>query len=257
MLYEFLWTELADWYLEAAKTRLYGEDEAAAATVRQVLYNVLERSLTMLHPFMPYVTEAVWGHLPRREGAAPALIVNRWPEAGRTDETAERIFGTLRSLVRGVRNARAEFGVEPGKRISALVATRSTEQADALKGQMSIMAFLARLDEDEVRIGSELDPPSEAHVTVVVGDGVEAWLPLAGMVDIKKERRRLGDELDGARSAVERLEGVLANENFVTRAPEDVVQRERDRLAEAEARVSTLVARLRSLGAEDEDEDEE
>ncbi len=246
VLHEFLWGEFADWYVEAAKIRLYGDNPAAAETVRQVLYNVFERSLTLLHPFMPYVTEAIWGHLPRRSDAFPALIVSRWPEAGRTDETAETVFALLRQLVRGVRNARAEYDVEPGRRIPALV--NAGQHAEQLRRQVPVMAFLARLDEAAVEIGADLNPPAEAHVTVVVGEGAEAWLPLAGMVDLAKERARLSAETEAARAEVARLEGVLANEQFVTRAPAAVVDRERDRLAEAEARFATLEERLGNLG---------
>jgi valyl-tRNA synthetase len=246
MLHEFLWSELADWYLEAAKIRLYGDDEDAAATVRQILYNVFERSLRLLHPFMPYVTEAIWGHLPRAEGAYPALIVSRWPEPGRTDEHSERVFSMLRELVRGVRNARAEYDVEPGHRIAAIVS--AGEFAAEIQDQAEILAFLARLDDSELQIGAKLAQPEDPHVTVVVGEGVECWLPLAGMVDLDKERRRLGNELEAAEAEVNRLNGVLANEQFVSRAPEEVVQRERDRLAEAESRVATLAERIEGLG---------
>ncbi len=250
VLYDFLWSELADWYLEAAKIRLYGEDEDAADRVRQVSVNVFERSLRLVHPFMPFVSEAIWGHLPNRDQDYPALMLCKWPEAGRTDEAAESVFSLARELVRGVRNARADYDVEPGRRIAARVA--AGDYCEPLLELAREMAFLARLDEEALEIGRDLAHPAEAHVTVVVGEGVEAWLPLAGMVDLEKERRRLQAEMESAEEEVDRLEGVLANEQFVTRAPADVVQRERDRLAEAEVRVAALREKIHTLDPEEE-----
>jgi valyl-tRNA synthetase len=245
-LYDFAWSELADWYLEAAKERLYGDDPAAAETTRQVLYHVLESTLRLLHPFMPFVTEAIWGHLPVRDGDFPALIVSRWPEAGAADEQAVADFDLLRDLVRGIRNARAEYDVAPGRKIAATV--RGGERTAMLAAQSATLASLARLDPEALAIAEAPDAPEDAHATVVAEGGVEAWLPLAGMVDLALERERLEGELEAARGEVQRLIKVLANEQFVSRAPEPVVQRERDRLAEAEARVAALEERVAGMG---------
>jgi len=245
-LYEFAWHELADWYVEAAKARLYGEDPAAAETARQVLHAAFERTLTLLHPFMPFVTEAIWGHLPRAAGAGPALIVGRWPAPSRTDEAAEATFDLLIELVRGIRNARAEYDVAPGRRIAATVA--AGERAGALRGQAPLLAALARLDPEALVVGASPAPPAEAHATIVAGEGATAWLPLAGMVDLARERERLAAELAAAEADVARLRGVLANEGFVARAPAAVVERERERLAEAEGRASALAEKVAGLG---------
>ncbi|MFN2114599.1 MAG: valine--tRNA ligase [Anaerolineae bacterium] len=245
-LYDFTWSELADWYVEASKVRLYGDDAAAAATARRVLVAVFERALTLLHPLMPFVTEALWQNVPRGADAAPALIVSRWPAPGRVDDTVEADFALVRDLVRGVRNARAEYDVEPGKRIAAIVS--AGERAAVLERQAPVMCALARLDEAALVVADGAAPPDEAHATVIVGDGVEAWLPLAGMVDLDRERERLGAECDAVAAEVQRVEGVLANEQFVARAPAEVVQRERDRLEEAAARLATLRDKLEQLG---------
>jgi valyl-tRNA synthetase len=245
VLYEFLWSELADWYVEACKVRLYGDDRAAAQVARQVLYGVLERSLALLHPFMPFVTEAIWEHLPKRPEAALALIVGRWPEPGRQDDTSEDDFALVQELVRGIRNARAEHDVEPGRRIAATVAGGA--RSAMLEVQAPLLAALARLDPAALRIEAKPAEPSEAHATVIAGEGIAVWLPLAGMVDLAKEQERLMAETAAARAEAARLRDILSNEHFVSRAPEAVVARERDRLAEAERRLAALQQKLAAL----------
>ena len=244
-LYDFVWSEVADWFVEACKVRLSGDDPGAAAAARQVLHLVLDRSLVLLHPFMPFVTEAVWQHLPRAQDAPAALMMARWPEPLPPDPAAEDDFGLLQELVRAVRNARAEYGVEPGRRIGATVSAGA--RAEKLREQVPLLAFLARLDPASLVIRPSALPPEGPHVTAVVAEGVEVWLPLADMVDLDRERARLADETSAAAADVERLRSNLANEGFLTRAPAHVIERERQRLAEAEGRLAALAARGRAL----------
>ncbi len=244
-LNDFLWSDFADWYLEAVKMRLQGADDAAAARTRQLLYNVFERSLTLLHPFMPFLTEALWGHLPRRPDSWPALMMSRWPAPGRIDRPAMDAFRVLQDLVRGIRNARAENHVEPGRRIEALV--RAGELAPLWNAERAAIAFLARLDESRLQIDASGSPPPVPHATVVAAEGVVAWLPLAGMMDLEKERARLAGELEAVQAEVRRLEQRLADEQFLSRAPETVIARERDRLSDARARQAALGDRLAQL----------
>lgn len=245
--YEFAWHELADWYAEAAKPRLYGQGGGDPEIARQVLYRCLENTLILLHPYMPFVTEAIWGHLPRRPDGPPALMVSRWPEAGRRDAHAEAAFELVRDLVRGIRNARAEQDVTPGRRIAATI--RAGDKRTVLAAQADLLCALARIDPEALTIEADPTPPDGAHATVVAGEGIEAWLPLAGMVDLEQERLRLSAELEDAQAEVARLERNLANERFVDRAPAQVVQRERDRLAEAAARAAALEERLSALAS--------
>jgi valyl-tRNA synthetase len=243
-LYEFAWGELADWYVESAKLTLFEESPRAEAT-RQVLYNVLERTLALLHPFMPFVTEAVWGHLPRRASDAPALIVSTWPTAGARDQAAEDAFALIQELVGGIRNVRAEYDVEPGRRVAAVVSLGASAVVPVEAA--TLLAGLARLDASALEIGHTTQPPTEAYATVVAAEGVEAWLPLAGLVDLERERARLEAGVAAAAAEVERLEAVLANASFTDRAPADVVQRERDRLDEARVRRAALAERLGAI----------
>jgi valyl-tRNA synthetase len=246
MLYEFTWFELADWYVEAAKPALAGGDAEAAAPARAVLGAVLERTLRLLHPFIPFVTEAIWQHLPLGPGRAPALIVARWPAPYATDAAAEADFALLQELVHAVRNTRAEYEVAPGRRIPARL--RASGRGAHLGASAAVLAFLARLDPDELVIGPETDAPQAAHATLVIGEGLTAWLPLAGMVDLERERERLKAEAGKLRAEVERLDVLLANESYTGRAPAAVVQRERDKRGEAAAKLAEVDARRAALG---------
>ncbi|MCC7019132.1 MAG: valine--tRNA ligase [Ardenticatenales bacterium] len=247
-LYEFTWHELADWYLEAAKVRLYGGDDGAAAATRQVIWHVFDRALTLLHPFMPYVTEVIWGHLPHPADSAPALMISRWPTHGARDEAAEADFGLVQAIVKGIRNVRAEHDVEPGHKVAATI--QAGKHAAMLATQAAEIVGLARIDPAQLVIGAGWDvdgtaaEPAEAHATVVAAEGVTVWLPMAGLVDADKERERLTAELAQAEADVARLTAMLANASFVERAPEAVVRRERERLAEAEGRVGALTGRV-------------
>ncbi len=247
-LHEFLWADLADWYVEGTKPRL--QDASAAGTMaRQVLYNVFERSLTLLHPYMPFVTEALWGHLPRRPAAGPALMIGRWPGPGRIDQQAVAAFRVLQDLVRGIRNARAENHVEPSRRIEGVV--RAGELASVLAGERQAFAFLARLDESRLQILADGQPPAVPHATVVAAEGAVAWLPLAGMLDLEKERARIAAELETVCAEVTRLAVRLADSQFLSRAPEAVIGREQERLRDARARQQALEERRRQLGGAD------
>ena len=239
---EFFWSEFADWYIEMAKIRLYGGDEDGANTTRQMLIHVLDQTLRLLHPFMPFITEEVWQRLPH-EGEA--LIIARWPEAGRRDADAEHQMALIQELIRGIRNARAEYNVEPGRRIAAIISADA--QSDLLRQHAAIITTLARVDEAQLEIRADrVEPPARA-ASVVVGEGVQAYLPLAGMVDLDRERERLASAIEGAQADIAKAEGLLVNEQFTGKAPAAVVQRERDKLAEARDRLARLQERLHVL----------
>ena len=235
-IYDFLWGDLADWYIEAAKPRLQGAD---AAVVQQTLAYTLERALRLLHPFMPFITETIWQRLPH---GGDALIVARWPQPGATDDEAERAFGLLIDIVRAVRNARSEAGVEPAKWVAATVA--AGPHADALASQRDILSRLARIGDDELTIAATIDAPPQAAALVVA----DTTVYLTGMVDVAAERARLRREIDEAAAQADRTEAQLANKNFVARARPDVVQAARERLVAARERVTRLHERLDAHG---------
>jgi valyl-tRNA synthetase len=237
-LYDFLWGDFADWYIEISKHALYQGDETAKANTRRVLIHVLDTSLRLLHPFMPYVTEELWQYLPH-EGKT--LMLAAWPKADSAyfDEQAEDQMNVMMELVRGIRNVRAEYKVEPGKKISALVAPGShralVEQQSYLFARLSNVTDVKMLKEGE-------SSPGES-ASVVVSD-VTVFLPLAGLVDTQAECDRLSAEQIKLQEQIKRSEGMLSNEQFVARAKPDVVQRERDKLADLQARATQIAERL-------------
>ncbi|HEC22504.1 MAG TPA: valine--tRNA ligase [Chloroflexi bacterium] len=242
-IYDFLWGEYADWYIEISKIALYGEDEAAKSRTRHVLTYVLDQCLRMLHPYIPFVTEEIWQHIPH-EGEA--LIIARWPEVDESwfDEEAETRMAVLMNLIRGIRNVRAEYQVPPARRIAARIS--AGEWAGVLEQQREMIARLANVAPEQLEIVPALEEaPSQAAV-VTIGN-ITAFLPLAGMVDIEAERARLLRELGEVEEQIARSEQLLAKEAFVNRAPPEVVQRERDKLEHLNATRASLEERIKAL----------
>jgi valyl-tRNA synthetase len=239
-LYDFIWTEFCDWYIEAAKVRL--REGAVDPAVPQTLAFVLERTLRLLHPFMPYVTEELWQQLPH---GGEAVIIAPWPTAPARYAGEEAQFEAVQEAVRLIRNARSEHGVEPARRIAATI--YPGELAAAYRALTDELQFLARVDADnfELRTG---EPQALDNAISVVARGASIFLPLAGMVDQAAERARLERELDATRGEITRAEAMLGNQQFVSKAPEAVVNGHRTRLAAAGERLALLEERLRDLG---------
>lgn len=247
-LYEFLWNEYCDWYIEAAKVRLYdGTPEQAQAT-RQVLAYVLEQSLRLLHPFMPFLTETIWQNLPdlggEDDGQTRALIATAWPTVrGWADANVDNVFDRIQDGVRAIRNARAEYNVEPSRRIAALIS--AGDATAVFMENLPVIAALARLDMGEVTVDADVPAPEKA-ITLAVG-GVTIYLPLAGLVDLDAERARLQKEIDNIDGQLAKIDGLLNNPGFMNKAPANVVDRERNRQADFQEQRAQLVERLGDL----------
>ncbi len=240
-IYEFLWGEFCDWFIEISKVPLYGEDEPEAQRARAVLVYVLERTLRLLHPFMPFVTEETWQHLPH-EGEA--LIVAPWPESDPLDEEAEVEMGPIMEMVRAIRNARADYEVEPSRAIEALVV--AGEKRDTVAAQADVLIRLARIDPAKLRIERKLAEKPQKALTLVVSD-YQIFLPLAGLVDIDRERARLRAQLAEIQEEMSRAEKLLSNRDFVTKAPAEVVEKERAKQDDHRQRYAKVEERLKSL----------
>jgi valyl-tRNA synthetase len=246
---DFFWDEFADWYIELAKVRIREGDRTPLA----VLTHVLDRVLRLLHPLMPYVTEEIWQRLnamrpdPGLDGpASEALIVAAYPRSieGYRDEEAERSLEAMQDFVRAIRNIRAEKRVDAGRWIEAYIVAAGTEEtATAL---LPALEQLARARPLHI-VSSTEEAPSDGAVTSVLATGQVA-LPMAGLFDLDAERERLQKQIDEAAGHVGGIERKLANDQFTSRAPAEVVQRERDNLATAQTRLEGLRASLAELG---------
>ncbi|MBX6377742.1 MAG: valine--tRNA ligase [Clostridia bacterium] len=244
--YDFFWDELCDWYLELAKPRLYGrEGERARFAARHTLASVMEEVMRLLHPFLPFITEEVWQRLPT---AGPTIVTAAWPvpQPQRRDPEAEREMALVMAAVRAVRNLRAEFGVPPSAQ-ARLTVTGAADDLEVLRRNEAALRLLAGLDAVAYEAAaSDGEVPGQA-ATAVVG-GAVLTLPLVGLIDIEAERARLRGEVGRMRQEVSRREAKLANVDFTTRAPRDVVERERERLEEARTQLARLEERLVQLG---------
>lgn len=239
---DFLWSEFADWYIEAAKVRLREGGEGARVVGRVLVY-VLERSLRLLHPFMPFITESLWQQLPH---AGNSIMVAAWPTADSRDEVAEGHVTAMMDLVRGIRNARAEAGVEPATWISAHVF--AGDQTVAFTAMRDEISFLARIDAGELAFEPGQPGESGKVLTVLAGE-VIALLPLEDLVDLEAERTRVQDEIAAAEQELRRAEAQLSNEAFVSRAPEHVVNAQRERRQRSIDQLDVLRRRLVDLDA--------
>lgn len=263
-VYEFLWDQFADWYIEISKTRLYesvgGDNKEEARAARRVLVYVLDTSLRLLHPYMPYVTEQLWHHLPRApatdEQVAHSLMLANWPQMDDesplvTSEEAVNTFQCFQALTRSIRNARAEYNVEPGKRISAVIVARG-KLREALEKEKKSLVALAKLDPDQVMFyeaGSEeaKAATTEDSVQLVVQDGVVAYLPLSGLIDPEKERLRLQRQSEKLAKEIQKLLGRLQSKGFVDKAPPALVEKAKGELAELEDQAAKIESSLAAL----------
>ncbi len=257
-IHDFLWGEFADWYVEVAKVQLDGDDDQRQRT-RRVLYTVLDGSLRLLHPFMPFATEEVWQYLteayqrpapaeqtPYAELGLATLSYAAYPTPidGMRDEQIEADWMLVQELIVAIRNVRSEYKVEPAKWVAATVV--AGERTALLQAQAPLIARLARVAERDLIIVPSLAERPRQAASIVIG-AVEAFLPLAGLIDLDAERARLQKELAQAESDVERRAARLRNESFISKAPAHVVQREREALAEAQAALERLRDRLAEL----------
>jgi valyl-tRNA synthetase len=240
-IYDFLWGEFADWYIEISKHKLYGGSPQEKEQTLRVLVHVLDTCLRLLHPYMPFMTEAAWNYLPH-EGET--IMLARWPMADLAliDRRAEDKMNALMEMVRGIRNVRSEYNVDPGRRISALVAPGSYH--DEIEQYRYLFARLCHVEQIDLLDSSAAVPDNSA--SVVVGY-TSIYLPLAGMVDVEAECQRLSKEREKLQQQIDRARNLLGNENFVNRAKPDVVERERRNLSDLQASATQIAEQLQRL----------
>ena len=246
VLYEFLWGEFADWYIEISKLPLNGPDAQARRRTLSILVHVLDQALRLLHPFMPFVTEEIWQHLKRAVGDKrwpEALIVASWPQAGPTDAAADADMEWVMEAIRAVRNARAEYNVKPETRLAAIII--SDDKSALFESHRAALAQLARLDGDGLHIAGSIEAIPDRALSLVM-PAATVYLPFAQMVDLEAERSRLKKELADAETQIARSAKLLASE-FGSKAPAVVVQKERDKLAVLKDKRAKLEEQIKAL----------
>jgi len=242
LLYNFIWDDLCDWYIEFAKLSLYGEDQAAKKKTQSVLAYVLDRTMRLIHPFMPFISEEIWQHLPH-EGET--VMLASWPVYDPAFENPESVaeMNLLMDVIRAVRNIRAEVNVPMSKKVELLLKPVNEQIAGIIDRNADYIRRFCNTSEYQSSL--ELATPEKAMTAVVTG--VELYLPLAGLIDIAQEIARLEKEIQHLNSEVERVEKKLNNPGFVSKAPEKVIEEERAKLADYSDKRSKVIARIEEL----------
>jgi len=245
-VYSFTWHSFCDWYIELSKENLYGENLQKKKTTQKVLFHVLEKLLRLLHPFMPFITEEIWQSLP---GQRPVLSImtGDWPvlDAGLTFEKESQNLELIMEAIRGIRNIRGEMDVAPGRQITAVLDCRSEEAAAVVAEGASYIQTLARVD--QLDFGVNVDRPQQA-ATQVAGD-IEILLPLAGLIDVNEEKKRLRKEIGKVEKDVAFFDKKLSNEKFVAKAPPQVLEKDRAKQKDAADKLVILQESLKKIEA--------
>ena len=243
-VYDFIWSDYCDWYIELTKARLQGDDEAAKVQAQQVLVYVLTETLKLLHPFMPFITEEIWQALPHAPGIDGGyLMLQSWP---RYDEAldfqeAESAMESVMDVVRTIRARRAEMNVPPSKKAAVIIVASKPEAFEAGKGFLARLAYASSV---EVRTG---EPSDLTGLVADITHDAKVYMPLAELVDLEKEKARLTKDLGKKQAELKGLAGKLANPGFLSKAPEAVVAAEKERAAKLEALIAKLEERLKEM----------
>ncbi|NLC20868.1 MAG: class I tRNA ligase family protein, partial [Halomonadaceae bacterium] len=253
-LYEFVWNEYCDWYLELSKPVLWDEGASAEAKrgTRRTLVRVLETILRLAHPMMPYISEEIWQRIAplagRASGDGSESIMNQpWPQAAsdRVDEAATRDIEWLKGVIVAVRNIRAEMNIAPGKPLDILLTKGGSADRERLEANRRFLAKLAKLES-----ATWLDDPAQAPLsaTQLVGD-MEVLVPMADLIDKEVELARLTREIEKQDKLISGIEKKLGNESFVAKAPEAVVEKERGKLKEYQTARDLLIEQRDKIAA--------
>ncbi|RKG89626.1 valine--tRNA ligase [Corallococcus sp. CA049B] len=246
-LYQFLWAEFCDWYIELAKGSLYGEDAEAKDTTRAVLVTCLDRILRLMHPFMPFITEEIWQKLPMsRPTESICIATYPEPETAWVDAAAEGEMAPVIAAIEGLRTLRGESNLPPSAKVKAVVQSPDATTRELLERWRAYLMPLAGLS--EVVVGPPGAKPPQA--AAFVSGNLEIYVPLAGLVDLDAERDRLKKEIARAEQELASLQRKLDNPNFVARAPPDVVEKDKARVTELQERTVKLQDHLQRIAPE-------
>ncbi|MEA1853295.1 valine--tRNA ligase [Cytobacillus sp. FSL W7-1323] len=245
ILYNFIWDDFCDWYIEMAKLPLYGENEAAKQTTRSVLAYVLDQTMRLLHPFMPFITEEIWQNLPHK---GESITVASWPTVNEelSDKAAAEEMKLLVEIIRSVRNIRAEVNTPLSKKIDMLIKTKDENVQKVLSKNVGYIERFC--NPEQLTIAIDAKAPDKAMTAIVTG--AEIILPLAGLINIDEEIARLQKEWDKLNKEVERVQKKLSNEGFIKKAPEKVIAEEKAKEQDYSEKRSAVEARMNELKGE-------
>ncbi|MDX9872917.1 MAG: valine--tRNA ligase [Clostridia bacterium] len=244
IVYEFLWDDLCDWYIELIKPRLYGKESLESKkTAQHVLSETLRQTLELLHPFMPFITEEIWQLLPH-EGETIMRAPWNGGEERELDDTAERRMNAVMEVVRAIRNLRSELNVAPGKKAEAVMIAQNEEMLEVFRAGAGYIVNLGAVSELTFLPAGSAKPEQAAAAVI---SGAQVYLPLKGLIDLDKERARLKKEEENYDKEIARLSGKLNNPGFTGKAPADVVAKEKEKLNDYQTKKEALAARIASL----------
>jgi valyl-tRNA synthetase len=242
-LYDFMWSEFCDWYIELVKPRLYGEDEATKLAAQVTLCGILEGTMQLLHPFMPFITEEIYQHLPTEY---ESVMISKWPAY---DEKAyqpeeEKKMEMVMEAIKGIRNIRAEMNVVPSRKAKVMIVTGKKDIRAAM--EEGKMYFERLASASEVVVLAEKNGIPEGAISVLI-NGAEIYLPLEDLVDFEKELERLNKEKENLEKELHRVKGKLENQGFVAKAPQSVIEEEKSKEKKYHDMLEKVQERINSL----------
>jgi valyl-tRNA synthetase len=241
VLYEFTWSDFCDWYVEIAKIRFYGGDESKSNTARAVSIKCIRTVLTLLHPFAPFITEELWHHFSEKESSD--LIISNWVfEEDLRDLNAEEDMSILKDLITSIRSIRSRMNVPHGKH-SDLFVRCTIEQAQFLYSHQDLIKTLCRVE--KMSAGVNVEKPAQSGTAVCAG--MEVYIPLQGLVDLGEEKDRMKKRISEIERLLSGINSKLANENFLERAPKEVINKERSNLSKLNEELEKITSNLDML----------
>lgn len=241
-LYQFVWREFCDWYLEWSKADLYGDDPKAKADSRAVLLTVLERTLKLLHPIIPFVTEEIWEVLP---GERTSIMTESFPEVRDDwdDPKAETATTLLMGIIGGIRNIRSEMKLHPSAEVEAQIICPDAEQAGLIKEYASAVCAMSRAKQVSVTQAGERPKGAASHIYT----DIEIFVPLGGLIDIDKETAKLAKDKEKVEVQLKKVTAKLANEKFLANAPAEIVAKEKDKQEGLSAQLAKIDDNIKRL----------
>ena len=235
-LYDFVWSEFCDWYIESQKTYLYSEDMKLKSHSASVLRYVLEQILKLMHPFVPFITEEIYMNL----NPDKSIMIQSWPiyNKNQMHRKEKKAFESIKNCIVALRNTRAEMNIPPSKKLKVYVLPTDEVMFKKLTPYLIKLANVS-----EIQVIASKDEVNEKSIALV-SDSVEMFVPFGELVDVEKEKERLGKEIDGAKAEIAKSTSMLANENFVKKAPEKLVSAEREKLEKAKDKLEKLIEKL-------------